>query len=323
MAEATKVQCGETVNWTADAAYSAGDVVQLPDGRAGVVAVDCDSGDIVGVHVEGIFLMTKTTSMACLRGGRAYWDHSANKVSYKKVNDRDFYVGRYSQDQLTESATTCYVQLNIDPPYDIDMLTRDGALSVTTGTQALGGFLPPQKVGGSSALVITGTSEVQCVDMLSVDKFAVAANPIAEFVFRYAANGSTSAVDFNVGLANGTSTSDADAVTEHCYIHIDGGATTVSAQSKDGSTTVSAADTTKTLSAGSAVANRHEVWIDARDPADIQIYFDGVLVLGATAFNLGAAVGPLGLLVHLEKSTGTATAGPVYVDRAVARLTQS
>lgn len=323
MAEATVYQqCGDVIDWVADADYSSGDVVQLPDGRAGVVKVDITSGKTVGVYVSGIFKMAKTTSMACLRGGRAYWDHSANKVSYKKVNDRDFYLGRYSDDQLTESATTCYVNLNVNPPYDIDVL-RDGALSVATGTIAAGGFDLPKVYGNSRGLSLTATSEAQCVDMLSVDRWAVAANVIAEFVFRVGANGSTSAVDLSVGVGNGTSTTDADAVAEHVLIHIDGGSTAVNAQSKDGTTTVTATDTTKTFTAGSAVANRVEVWIDTRAEGDVQIYVDGVLVLGATVFDLSHATGPLGLLVHLEKSTGTATAGPVYVDRAVARYSQA
>lgn len=163
--------------------------------------------------------------------------------------------------------------------------------------------------------MLTATSEVQCVDILSVDRFAVGARAIIEGVIRVGVNGSAAAVDFNIGVANRTSASDADAVTEHCYIHIDGGATALNAQSKDGTTTVNATDTTKTFTAGSAVANRKEVWFDLRDPADIQIYIDGVNVLLDSVFRLDNATGPLGLLAHLEKSTGTAMAGPIYIDR--------
>ena len=95
MAEAVRVQCGESVDWTADAAYSAGDVIQLRDGRAGVVSNDVASGGVVGVWVSGIFKFLKTTSMVLLNGGRAYWDHSANKVHFARVSDRDFFqVGK-------------------------------------------------------------------------------------------------------------------------------------------------------------------------------------------------------------------------------------
>jgi len=316
-------QCGETINWTADGTYTKGDVIQVENGRLGVVQADCTSGQVVAVDTSAgtIGRMPKTASIAILSGGRVFWDHSANKAHFKKVNDRDFYAGRASKDAAA-SDSYVWVAININPPADIDMLNRDGALSVATGTQALGGFLPPQSYGGSKALALTGTAEVQCVDMLSVDKFSVDAQPIAEFVFRPAANGSTNAVDFNVGLANGTSTSDADAVTEHVYAHVDGGSTAINAQSKDGTTTVAAVDTTKTISAGSAVANRTEVWFDARDKSNVKIYVDGVRVNTGSTFTLAAASGPLGLLAHLEKSTGTATAGPIYIDRAEARLSQ-
>ena len=120
-------------------------------------------------------------------------------------------------------------------------------------------------------------------------------------------------------MANGTSTTDADAVTEHVLFHVDGGALDILAQSKDGTTTVTATDTTIDITAGSAVANRFEFWIDARDPADIQLYINGVNVLPASVFKLDAGTGPIGLLAHLEKTSGTATAGPVYIDRATLR----
>jgi hypothetical protein len=282
--------------------------------------VDVTSGNIVGVQVTDIVKIDKTTNMVLLAGGRAYWDHSANKVHYKKVNDRDFYIGRVFLD-ATSAATSCYVELNIDPPYDIDAL-RHGALSVATGTVAAGGFDIPKIYGGALGLELTSTNEAQCVDILSVDRFAVASNAIVEAIFRVAVNGSTNAVDFNIGVANGTSTSDADVITESCFIHIDGNALDLRAESDDGTTEVAATDTTVDFTAGSAVANRVEAWFDLRDPADIQVYINGALVLGSTVFKLDAATGPLGLLAHLEKTSGTATAGPIYIDALRARFQQ-
>lgn len=322
MPQATLVQEGESIDWTADAAYSAGDVIQLPDGRAGVVGADVASGGVVGVWVRGVFKFAKTTSMVLLVGGRLFWDHSADKAHYKKVNDRDFYVGRATADAAS-AATECYGALNINPPADIDLL-RDGALSVATGTAAAGGFGLPAVYGGARGLSLTATSEAQCVDMLSVDRVALASNPIAEFVIRLGANGSTNAVDLSFGLANGTSATDADAITESAFFHIDGGALDIFAESDDGTTEVNATDTTVDITAGSAVANRFEFWLDARDPSDVRYYINGAEVLSATANlgNIALATGPLGLLVHLEKSTGTATAGPVYVDRAELRIQQ-
>lgn len=309
---------GEAIDYTPSSALTGGQVIQLADGREAVAITDMAAGAKGAVGVVGVYRLEKTTSMVILDGGRVYWDHSANKAHYKKVNDRDFYVGRAVGD-ASSSATTVDVAINIDPPADIDVL-RDAALSVATGTAAAGGFGLPGVYGGARGLLLTATSQVQCVDILSVDRFAVGANAIVEAIFRVGVNGSTSDVDFNIGVANGTSTSDADAVTEHCYVHIDGGALDIYAQSKDGTTTVAAVDTTINATAGSAVSDRIEVWFDLRDPSDIQIYINGANVLPATVFRLDAATGPLGLLAHLEKANGTATAGPIYIDRLCCRL---
>jgi predicted RecA/RadA family phage recombinase len=311
---------GDSVGYTPVAAVSGGTVVQLPDGRAAVVPVDLAAGELGSACVKGIHRIAKTTGMVFLDGGRVFWDYSANAAHYKQVNDRDFYVGRAAGDTAS-AATEIDVAFNVDPRPRIDLL-RDGFLSVATGTQALGGFLPPQDFGDAKGLSLTATSEAQCVDMLSVDRVALSSNPIAEFVVRIGVNGSTSAVDITFGLANGTSTTDADAIAESVFFHIDGGSTAILAESDDGTTEVAATDTTTTFTAGSAVANRKELWIDGRDPSDMKFYVDGVEVLNGTANlgNIALATGPLGLLVHLEKTTGTATAGPVYVDRAELRI---
>ena len=325
MADAVYVRGDSDRRVTLQAAASAGEVRQLSDGQAGVMQGQnaAASGDQRSFKAEGQFTLTKATGVVLLDGGRAYWDHSANNVTYKKVNDRDFYVGRVVGDAASAD-TECVVNLN-EPEFGlatIDLL-RDAALSVPTGTQAAGstGFGLPQLYGNARALLLSATSEAQCIDMFSVDRVALSSNPIAEFVIRLGANGSTSAVDFNLGLANATSTTDADAIAESAFFHIDGGALDIFAESDDGTTEVAATDTTVDITAGSAVANRFEFWLDARDPSNVRYFINGAEVLAATANlgNIALATGPLGLLVHLEKTTGTATAGPVYVDRAELR----
>jgi len=305
VANAYYLQEGESVDYTPVIAMVAGEVVQISDGRAAFAPTAIAAGVKGAVQVCGLVTMPKTTSMALLDGGKAYWDYSASKVHFRKVNDRDFYLGRVVGD-CTEASTSCVVALNVAVPYDVDV-HGDAFLSVATGTKVIGVFGFTKIHGGAIILELGATSEAQCIDLLSVDKFAVGANPIAEFIFRVPTNGTGSTVDFSLGLASATSATDADAIAEHCLIHIDGGSTAIMAQSKDGSTTVAAADTTKVISAGTAVANRVEVWMDGRNLADIQIYVDGVLVLASTVFNLGAATGPLGIIAHLEKTTGTET----------------
>ncbi|NDC94678.1 DUF2190 family protein [bacterium] len=299
---------------TLEAALNPGQLIQLPDGRAGFLpgTKSYAAGDKVRLTVMGVVSVAKTSGIVILNGGRVYWKYSTNAATYKKVNSRDFYIGR-AADDAASSATTVLVTLNIDPRYDIDQVF-DPFDSVATGTVAAGGFGLPVPYGASKALSLTATNEAQCIDMLSNDKFDVAANAIVEIITRIAANGSTNAVDLNFGVGNGTSTTDADAITQHVLFHIDGGATTINAQSKDGTTTVTATDTTTTFTAGSAVANRVEFWLDLRDPTNVKVYVNAVRVLSATTFTLEKATGPLALLAHLEKTSSTATAGPVYVD---------
>jgi predicted RecA/RadA family phage recombinase len=304
---------------TVAATVASGEVHQLPSGRAGVKAGlnSAESGDMVVFQEEGKFEITKASGVVFLDGGCVYWDHSANAATYKPVNDRDFFVGVAVGDAAS-AATTMVVDLNKKPVYTLDAV-GGRSLSVATGTAAAGGFGLPPNYGGSLGLSLTATSEAQCIDLLSVDRVAVGSNPIVEGIIRLGANGSTSAVDFNLGLANGTSTTDADAITEHVLFHVDGGALDILAQSKDGTTTVTATDTTIDITAGSAVANAFEFWIDARNPANVALYINGARVLSGTTFVLTNATGPLGVIAHLEKTTGTATAGPVYIDKLCAR----
>jgi len=317
--DASYIRGRDDVRQTAEAAVSPGDVRQMPDGRAGVyqATLGASAADRISLTTSGQFTFTKTASVVLLDGQRAYWDHSAAAVTFRKVNDRDFYLGRIVGD-CASADTTCVVNINVDPAYDIDMQTSP-LLSVPTGTQAVGAFGFPKILGGASSIELTATNEAQCIDLLSVDRFSVDANPIVEAEIRIPSNGSTSAVDFNIGLANGTSTTDADAITESVFFHIDGGALDIFAESDDGTTEVAATDTTVNATEGSAVANRIHLMIDARDKTSVKLYIDGVRVLSATTFVLTAATGPLGLLAHLEKTSGTAT-GRVVIDRFTARL---
>ena len=319
MSDALYVRGRDDVRATAAAAVSPADVWQMGDGRAAVYqpTLGAVSGDRIGLTSIGQFTMPKTASVVLLDGQRAYWDYSALSVTFRKVNDRDFYLGRIVGD-CASADTTCVVNLNVDPKYDID-LQSDAFLSVPTGTQAVGAFGFPKILGGAQSVELTATNEAQCIDLLSVNRVAIVSNPIFEAEIRIPVNGSTSDVDFNIGLADGTSTTDADAIATSCFFHIDGGALDIFAESDDGTTEVAATDTTVNATAGSAVANRIHLMIDARNPADVQMYIDGVLVLGSSVFVLTAGAAALGILVHLEKVSGTAT-GRFVIDRATVRI---
>jgi predicted RecA/RadA family phage recombinase len=291
-----------------EATISPYEVLQTVTGEAGVfdAATSVSSGNYFELTTRGIFNVVKTSGIVILKGGRVYWDHSANAATYKKVNDRDFYIGRAAAG-ATSAAVVVEVDLNINPPDDIDLM-RDPYTTVPVGTQALDGFLPPVRAGGALHFELTATSEAQKVDAISVDGFAAstnAANAIVEFAFRVINDGAGTVVDVSMGIANATHATDADAITESVFIHLDANNTNINAESDDGITEVAATDTTTDYTEGATNAVRKEVWFDMADAADVQIYVDGVNVLPSTVFDVDAAVGPWKLFVHVEKTTGT------------------
>lgn len=318
MPEATLRQDGCSLDYTAVAAITGGQVIQLPDGRAAVVPTDVSAAGLGAAQTRGVFRLAKTTSMVLLDGGRVYWDFSANKAHFKKVADQDFYVGRVVGGDAASAATTVDVALNINPPDLID-LDRDPFTSVVVGTQALGGLLPPIRQGGSHLFNITATNEAQKVDALSVDGFATAANAIIEVAFRVPNGGSGSASDFSMGVANASHASNADTITDSIFFHLDGGSTTINAECDDGTNETAATTTATTFTAGILQANRVEGWIDFRDPSSVKFYLDGVRVASGTTFSVAASTATWKLLMHVEKTSGTETAD-LIVDWARVRI---
>lgn len=296
---------------TAAAAVAGGEIHQLADGRAAVHTAlkAAASGDRINLTTEGVYQVPKATSLVFTDGCGLYWDHSANAAVLFPASDRDFFLGT-CVDDAASADTTCVVNLNVRPRYKIDINRGEledacvAAIVLTAGTVGL------SKVGGSSRMTFSATAEAQKVDILSKQGFAVGSNWIAEFGFTVVDDGDASAIDFNVGVANQTHASDADAIAESCFLHLDGNALDLFAESDDGvATEVAATDTTVNIVLGTPV----HVVIDGRDPSDIQIYVNGVLQLGSTVFTLAAATGPLKLLAHLEKSSDDTTA-EYYVD---------
>ena len=164
-------------------------------------------------------------------------------------------------------------------------------------------------------MIFGTTAEAQKVDLLSTRGFAVESNWIVDGVVNVITNGDAAAVDFNIGVANATHATDADSITESCFLHIDGAAVDIFAESDDGTTEVAATDTTVNFTAGT----QFYFIIDGRDTADIQIYINGVLMLPSSVFKLNAATGPLKLLAHLEKSSDDSP-GTFSIDRFRVRI---
>ena len=305
MAEATIDKDCDVIDETTPAAgYASGEVIQMPDGRAAFVAGLCarTSGDVAGLKTSGQVTLAKTAAVVVLKGAPLYWDRSLNSCTpLKAVAGADFFIGTAVDDAIA-AATTVVVNLNVRPNYTIDLL-RDPSDTVLVGSAVLTQF------PGYAKFVIESTSEAQKVDALSQHSIPVSKTApavpvpfIVEGRMAIYVVGSDATVDMNVGIANETHADDADAIAESVFLHFDN-ALTILAESDDGTTEVEAVTTT----IDSVDDTYFDFAIDARDLADIQIYINGVNVLPASVFNVELATGPLKLLVHLEKTTGTAT----------------
>lgn len=309
MAEAELYQGDECVlDYTADAAISGGEVVQLRNGQAAVIPYDVANGEKGGAQTEGVYNVTKTASQVWLDGAPIWWDHSANSatcVPPLTAGDRDFFLGSAVGD-VASAATEGKVNLNVQPVYEID-LQRDGgdaAVVKTSGTPYI------YSIGGSLEGAFSATAEAQKVDWLSKRSFAVGSNWILEAVVEVVTNADADVADLSIGVANATHASDADSITESAFFHFDMGADLdIDVESDDGTTEVAATDSTINWAVGTPL---HLV-IDGRDPAGLVFYVNGVATGDAQTKVLSAASGPLKALFHLEKSSNDSP-GVVQLD---------
>jgi predicted RecA/RadA family phage recombinase len=305
-AEAVHLQDGVSIDHTPTTAMTAGEVRQLPDGRACYAPTAIDAATKGAVTVSGIVEVLKTTSMVMLKGSRVFWDASANKAHLLQVNNTtDFYLG-IVQETAAAAATTVKVAINADPRYTISL--GDGFWSV------------PIKTAGPTACIIghaegvTGifdaTNEAQKFDALSNLGIPVGTPCLVEAEICLNLNLSAAAGDLNIGLANETHATDADSIAESLFIHLDGNSLNINAESDDGTTEVNSTDTTVDAVVGVPFLAQ---W-DLSDDEDIQLYINGVNVLPSSVFKLNAATGPLKLAFHMEKTADTAV-GNVTVRR--------
>jgi hypothetical protein len=317
MAEATTYKDSDVIDITAPTGgYTAGQMLLLPDGRAGFVLglASPAAGDRVAVQVGGQVTIAKTASIVILDGGEVMWDHSANSGTIPLyVTDKDFYVGRAIGDAASAD-TTMVVALNADRNSAYITLQKSAFTNARVYTA---GFPRGGMQGGSYYAGFSATAEAQKEDLLSVQAFAVSSNWIFEAVVRVITAADADVVDVNVGVANATHASDADAITESMFVHLDSsGSTNILAESDDGTTEVNATDTTADWAAGTAF----HIQIDGRTPTDCQLYINGVNKLPASVFTFAAATGPLKALFHVEKSANDSLFD-ISLDKMEVRLT--
>lgn len=264
----------------------------------------------------GEYKVAKTNGINFLKGSRVYFDYSARLAHYKRVDDRDFFMGLAKED-AADTGATVQVVLNADRLYDIDLL-NDPYVTAPTGTQALGGFLPPQFNGGSLRFALSATNEVQKVDALSKAGFSKDANAIIEIIANVVANGAAGTQDISLGIADATAATDADTIANSVFIHLNGGDLNIYAESDDTTANeVAATDTTIDY----AVGTPFHIWIDMRTPTALAFYINAVRVLSGTTFNINGSSPTWKLLIHMEK-TATVDVFSFDIDRAQVRFAE-
>ncbi len=314
MAEAVYRHEGCSIDITPSAAITAGEVIQLPDGRAAFAPAAIAASAMGSVTVSGVVRLAKTASVVILDGGEVRWDHSANTATFPVyTDDDDFPVGVAIGDSAS-ATTTVDVALNVRSHgiVGIDRGGFDNIPVLTSGTPY------GKQIGNALFAGFSATAEAQKEDFVSTRSFRVASEWIFEAVVTVTTNCDADVGDLSVGVANATHASDADSITESALFHYDMGADlNLDAESDDGTTEVAATDTTIDWAVGTP---KHLV-IDGRDSTDCLYYVDGVEVLNGTA-NLGdiqLATGPLKAMVHLEKSSND-SAGEIRVDKLEVRI---
>ena len=296
------------VEFTATGALLSGAVKLTPDGRAGIVgglkALATDDRGVL--YTLGIFAIQKNTSTVFLPGQEIWWDDTNNEAVHQLSATADWFLGLCVNDANVAAATTTVrVDLNQrNEGYLLDM-ARTGWVAATT---ASAGAVLTLDQGGDVRLVLAVDTEAERVEALSSDSIAIDRDLICEFELNIVNKGDDAALDINVGMANAGHASDADSITESVFIHIDGNVLNILAESDDGTTEVSAVDTTIDY----VVGTRFFVQMDFRDPADVQIFINGALILPSTAFKVDAATGPWKLLAHMEKGSNN-TLGEIIV----------
>lgn len=308
---ATRAKVGATAGWVIAAADNLPYVATLAASQTGSTLILPLTGLRLGDTITGFTVISQIESA----GGTVTIDGDLRAVTNVAADPTDASISTMTQVSVTAdtasaqaktgltevvtSGKSYYLKLTATTAAATDIILQHCEVMIQ---RASNGEAALVRLGGAHKFTLTLANQAQKVDLISVDGFSKDANAIVEIVFTVPDDGAGTVVDVSLGVANSSHATDGDAITEHVFVHLDANATAIKAQSKDGVTTVAATDTTKVYVQGAAVANRVTVTLDMRNPADVQIYVDHVLVLSATVFNVNAAVGPFFLLAHIEKT---------------------
>ena len=309
MPEATYSQDGLMIDWTPTAAVAAGEVIHLKDGRAAFAPTAIAAGALGAVQVAGIVTVAKVITQTMLVSNKVFWDTSASTCNLLHGGSSDFFLGTVVED-ATYTGTTVKVNLNAKPAYTLSL--ADGYVSAPISTAGW-----PRLYGGGNGvgMVFDLTAEAQKLDALSINSIATGTPGVLQALVCISVNGDASAVDFGVGLADGTHATTTDTITSSLLMHQDGGDLNLNFESDNAAAEVASTDSTLDAVAGTPFL----VTWDLRDWAGIKAYVNGLRVCDGTTgtsrtFTLAGVTGPLKLLAHLVKSSNDSPGNYVVMD---------
>ena len=104
------VQPGNTLDLSAPAALSSGDVVQVGK-LIGVAEKDAQSGETVAVSVVGVYSLNRNATDTFAQGDLVYWDATAKEVTTNSAAGANALLGA-SVEALAAGAGSIKVRLN-------------------------------------------------------------------------------------------------------------------------------------------------------------------------------------------------------------------
>jgi len=78
--QATKIQTGAIVDYTAIALVANGDVIALAS-RIGIAQGNAETGEVIALDLEGVYEMTAKTADAIAFGDVVYFDDTAKEIT--------------------------------------------------------------------------------------------------------------------------------------------------------------------------------------------------------------------------------------------------
>ncbi len=288
-------------DYTPAAATTAGDIIQLADGRAAVACTDLDASEAGSVYTAGQFTVTKYNAVVGLDGQAYFWDKTNSRASYTG----DFQIGTLADDAAV-TATTCIVNLNAQVRPIIALNKSDWTKQTSTGTVTI-------NPGNAVALDLTTASSAQYAKIIARNGVDIDEKPILETWIDVSDNGDATAMTLDVGfvssaVASSAIGSEANLIT----LHLDGNSLDIDIQSDDGTTDTAAFDTGK-----NAVEDTLAFWqIDCRNKSTPAAYVNGALC-SATGITLSAVTGTLYPMAFVGKTANDTPGGLIVTDMIV------